>query len=201
VDMMRIEYYKLGAKFCRHQYKNGSACIFVNESIDFDSISIHHICKEKDLEICAVKLNLPKIKVVTITTYRSSTGNYNYFLRKLDSFINSLYTKELEFIICGDININYLHCYNRRKQLDTQLPTYNVKSTVNFPMRIINGCSTAIDSIIIDLSRNFTINPLINGLSDHSGQLLKLENIIVPIQEFTSYYVRNINSSTIYKFQ
>ena len=47
-----------------------------------------------------------------------------------------------------------------------------------------------IDNIFIDLSRNFTINPLINGLSDHDAQLLKLENIIAPIQEFTSRYVR-----------
>jgi hypothetical protein len=107
----------------------------------------------------------------------------------------------MEFIICGDIHINYLHCYNRRQQLDTQLAMYNLKSAVNFPMRIINGCSAAIDNIFTDLSRNFTINSLINGLSDHTAQLLKLENIIVPKQEFTSYYVRNINSSTIYEFQ
>jgi len=66
IDMMSIENCKLGAKFCRHQYKNGGVCIFVHESIDFNTIPTHHICKEKDLEICAVKLNLPKIKVVII---------------------------------------------------------------------------------------------------------------------------------------
>ena len=60
--------------------------MFVHEPIDFDVISAHHICKEKDFEICAVKINLPKIKIVIITIYRSPTGNYNYFLRNLDSF-------------------------------------------------------------------------------------------------------------------
>jgi hypothetical protein len=68
-------------------------------------------------------------------------------------------------------------------------------------MRIISGSSTAKDNIFIDLSRNFTINPLINGLSDHDAQLLKLEKVIVPTRESTSCYVRNINSSTIYEFQ
>ena len=58
-----------------------------------------------------------------------------------------------------------------------------------------------INDISIDLSRNFTINPLINGLSDHDAQLLKTENIIAPMQEFTSCYVTNINSSTIYEFK
>ena len=57
-------------KFCRHQYKNGGVCVFVNQTTDFDSIPTHHICKEKDLEICAIKLNLPKIKIVIITIYR-----------------------------------------------------------------------------------------------------------------------------------
>ena len=61
-------------------------CVFVHESVDFDVISTHHMCKEEALEICAVKINLPKIKIVIITIYRSSTGNCNYFLRKLDSF-------------------------------------------------------------------------------------------------------------------
>jgi len=32
-DIMTIEYYKLGTKFCRHQYKKGGVCIFVHESI------------------------------------------------------------------------------------------------------------------------------------------------------------------------
>jgi hypothetical protein len=75
MDIMSIEYYKLGTKFRRQQYKNGGVCIFVHESIDFDVIFTHHICKEKDLEICAVKINLPKIKIVIVTIYISPTGN------------------------------------------------------------------------------------------------------------------------------
>jgi len=102
----------------------------------------------------------------------------------------------MEFIIFGYININYLHCHNRRQQLDTLLASYNLKSTVDFPTRITNGSSTVIDNIFIDLSRNCTINPLINGLSDHDVQLLKLEKINVPTQGSTCCYVRNINSST-----
>jgi exonuclease III len=173
MDMTSLEYYKLGTKFCRKQYKNGGVCIFVHESIGFNVISTQHICKAKDLEICAFKIKLTKIKIVIITIYRSPTGNYNCFLRKLDSFLNVLYTKKNEYIICGDININYLHCHNRRQQLDTILVLYNLKSTVNFLMRIINCSSTAIDNIFIDLSSKFTINPHINGLLDHDAQLLK----------------------------
>ena len=69
-------------------------------------------------------------------------------------------------------------------------------------MTIFNGSGTAIDNLFFYyLSGNFTINPLINGLSDHDAQLLILENVVAPIQEITSCYVRNTNSLTIYEFQ
>jgi hypothetical protein len=95
----------------------------------------------------------------------------------------------------------YLHCHNRRQHLDSLLASYNLKSTINFPTRIINGSSTAIDNIFINLSRNFTINPLLNVLSDRDTQLPKLEKIIVPIHESTSCYFRNINSSKVPAFE
>ena len=162
--MMSIEYYKLGTRFCRHQYKNASVCIFVHESFDSITISTYNIWKKKDLEICAIKLNLPEVKIVIITISRSPIGNYNYFLRQLESILNQFYTKKNEFIICGDININYVDSHNRRQQLDTLLALYSLKSTVNFPMSIFNGSSTVIDNIFIDLHRNFTMHPPINEL-------------------------------------
>jgi hypothetical protein len=79
---MSTEYYKLGDKFCRHQYKNGGVCIIVHESKDFGTFPTHH---KKDLEICANKLNLPEIKTVTVTIYKSPTKNYDYFWKKLES--------------------------------------------------------------------------------------------------------------------
>ena len=45
------------------------------------------------------------------------------------------------------------------------------------------------------------LNIILCGLSDHKTQVLKLQSYIAPIQEFTSCYVRNINSFTIDEFQ
>jgi exonuclease III len=118
------------------------------------------------------KFNVTNIIRFIITIYISSTGNYDYFSKNLEFLLNLLYTKKNEFIIYGDININYLHSHNRRQMLYILLAMYSLKSTVNFPTRTFNGSSTVIDNIFIDLSRNFTINPLING---HDAQLLILE--------------------------
>ena len=76
----------------------------------------------------------------------------------------------------------------------------NLKSTINFSMRTVNGSSTVIDNIFIDLSRNFSIIPPISGLSDHNAELLTLENVTALIQELTSCYVGNINSFTLCEF-
>jgi hypothetical protein len=57
------------------------------------------------------------------------------------------------------------------------------------------------DNIFIDLSRNFTTNFLISGLSYHNAQLLKLEHVFAPTQEFASCYVRIINNVITDEFQ
>jgi hypothetical protein len=93
-----IEYYEIGGKFCRWQYKNGGVCIDVHESIDYGFIATHHICKEKVLEICAIKMNLSKVKIAIITIYRSPTGDFSYFLKELESFLSRLHTINLTLL-------------------------------------------------------------------------------------------------------
>jgi hypothetical protein len=52
-------------------------------------------------------------------------------------------------------------------------------STVNFPTRIKNYSSTAIDNVFIDSPRkdDISIEMVINGISDHDAQLLVITNI------------------------
>jgi len=56
-----IDQFKLGSKFCRHKFKNGGLCIFVHEDLDFFSISLDKYCKEKDVEVRAVRLKITPI--------------------------------------------------------------------------------------------------------------------------------------------
>jgi hypothetical protein len=100
-------------------------------------------------------------------------------MQKLDRILNLLFSNKTEFIIGRDININYLDNSNKRQQLDTLLATYNLTSTVHFPTRISNVLITARDNSFINKSRNYTISLFINGLSDHDGQLIILNNIII----------------------
>jgi len=108
----------------------------------------------------------------------------------------------LHFIICGDININYLNGSKNKNLLDNLLLPYNLTSIINFPTRVQNTSATAIDNIFINVFQfeSYMVTPLINGVSDHDAELLILstDNSIVPIHKFKT--VRKINKYTIYGF-
>jgi hypothetical protein len=79
------------------------------------------------------------------------------------------------------------------------LQTYNLIGTVSFPMRKTNASSTAIDNIFIARTKNYTIYPFINGLSDHEVQILVIENITKQRNNITTK--RDINDQSILEFQ
>jgi exonuclease III len=66
MNLASIEHYKLSAKFCRQLYRYGGTCIFVHDSINYDTIPTEHFCKEMDLEMCAIKLNVLTTNFVII---------------------------------------------------------------------------------------------------------------------------------------
>jgi hypothetical protein len=48
-----------------------------------------------------------------VSTYRSQSGDYDYFFNKIDYTLNSFHKYNSEFKICGDININYMETNNK----------------------------------------------------------------------------------------
>jgi hypothetical protein len=108
LERISINHYNLGAKFCRKNLKDGGVSIFVHKSLNFSNINIQEFGKEQDIEVCAVKLNLPTTIISILSIYRSPTGNFINFIRGIAAIMNRLYNNVINFIICGDININYL---------------------------------------------------------------------------------------------
>ena len=112
--------------------------------------------------------------------------------------MNTWNSIKVEFVICGDININYLQNCNKRQQLDALLQTYNLTGTVSFPTRKSKASFTAIDNIFITKTKNYIINPHINGLSDHKAQIIMIENTVLTNKITTK---RDINDQSILEFQ
>jgi hypothetical protein len=117
--------------------------------------------------------------IYALAIYRAPTGDFELFVNKLESIIDYLHKPTAELVICGDININYLTESYHKQCLNSLLASFNLMSIVNFPTRIQNYSSTAIDNVFIDSSRkeHISIEMVINGLSDHDAQLLVIKNI------------------------
>jgi hypothetical protein len=93
-------------------------------------------------------------------------------------FLNVLRSPKIEFVICGDININNLTDSHRKQNLNLMLLSYNLSSTVNFPTRVPNNYSSAIDDVFIDKSKlkNYKEERLINGLYHYEAQLVEIND-------------------------
>jgi hypothetical protein len=174
--------------------------IFIHEDLEFFSVSLDKYCKKKDTEVCAIKLNITPIQLIILAICRSPSGNFTKFLKNLDSVLNTWYSNKTVFVICVDININYLENCKKRQQLEVLLQTYNLIGTVSFPTRETNASSSAIDIIFITRSKNYTIFPHINWLSDHGAQIIVIENIALTKRNSITT-MRDISDQSILEFQ
>ena len=132
IHNINLDQYKLGTAFCRKKYNYGGACIYVSKSLQFNTINLEKYHKEKNLEICALKLNIQTKNFIIICIYRSPKGDFIYFLTKLEIILNELNNISNEFIICGDFNIHYTKDSSRKNSLDSILASFNFLALSNF---------------------------------------------------------------------
>jgi hypothetical protein len=177
--------------------------VFIQDNIHCTNINIDRYSNEKDIEICAVKLHILSRTIVTITVYRSPTGNIAYFLNNPEAALKQVYNNTVDIILCGDFNINYLSDNQNKQALNSLLTSYSLYSIIGFPTRIHNNSHTIIDNIFINKfkNENYSVYSLINGLSDHDAQVFSLSDIIVPDDRNKIYYYRKITIHSLNEFQ
>jgi hypothetical protein len=49
-----MNYYKLGADYCRTNLKSGGVCIFIQKNLKFTIINMGKYYTEQTIEVCAV---------------------------------------------------------------------------------------------------------------------------------------------------
>ena len=108
IQHVTMDDYNLGAEFSRPTFHKEGVCIFIQKHFPYSIINIEKFCKDEDLEACALKFDFLSIKVCIIIVYRSPNGSFQYFIKGLDNIIKKNYKPDVQSIICGDININYL---------------------------------------------------------------------------------------------
>ena len=74
-----------------------------------------------NIEICVLNPKTASFGSHVKVVYSAPTGNFNLFLSRLDDVIKSIHRANLNLILCGDINIDYLTENNGKRQLDSVL--------------------------------------------------------------------------------
>ena len=103
-------------------------------------------------EACTIRLLYNSYNICILTIHRAPTGNFTYFIKKLEAILCSLYTLNTQLFIYGDTIANYLVHNSRRKIFDALLSSFNLSNSVYFLTRLYNKSATAVDSIFIDNS-------------------------------------------------
>ena len=165
INNIHINYYTLGASYCRNSCSHGGVGIFVHNTLSFSTINLNQICNDYDFEACAIKLIISTNIYFILCIYRPPAGNFTAFLLHLESVLTQLYSNTINLIICGDINVNYLQDSRNKFLLNSLLASFNLHSAVNFPTRISNSSSTTIDNIFIDKTKNTLLyNPYLKRI-------------------------------------
>jgi hypothetical protein len=64
-------------------------------------------CAEQTLEVCAIELETKSSNLRILALYRAPSANFNQFTERQDATLKYLYNSIYEFLICGDINVDY----------------------------------------------------------------------------------------------
>jgi exonuclease III len=115
---MYIENYTLGTSYSRLSREKGGVCIFIHSTLKFSKTDLDRFCQDQNIEIFALKIKINLINICITAVYRAPTGNFNQFINSLDTVLRKLYTPTSQFIICGDININYIIDNEKKKSTE-----------------------------------------------------------------------------------
>lgn len=136
---------------------------------------------------------------IIYTIYRKPTEKFTHIIDKLDTRLKSVYSTNLQCIICSDMNINYFVEYKRKKLLDAVLTSYNVSSRAYFLTRVRNNSATAVANIFIDTCEfeNYIMSTLFNGLSNHNAHLVRINDIDLKILNGKPKNIRKIDKYAV----
>jgi hypothetical protein len=95
INNTHINFYNLGASYCRKTRKLGGVGIFVLDALSCTPIDLSKYCKEQDLEACTLKFKISNNVFCILCIYRPPAGNFETFIQLLEvQNINMLFWKK-----------------------------------------------------------------------------------------------------------
>jgi hypothetical protein len=71
-----------------HSIHQGGGVCYIRADLEYTPVHLTQFCEEKNSKICAIKILSGKIKIFVLCTYRSPSGNVDYFIKMLDNLLS-----------------------------------------------------------------------------------------------------------------
>ena len=135
----------VASHFSRSSHIHGGSLILLKYNMNYDVIDEINNCSiEMHCEFTASFLR--DMKLILVSVYRPTGGNFNLFLDKIEFVLNSIDARICRVIIGGDFNIHFGNSDVRVKLLRDLMNRFNLTDHVNFHTR---GNST-LDNVFAD---------------------------------------------------
>jgi exonuclease III len=118
IPHLNMDNYTMGAFYRIRYFKMSGACIYVQNNLNTGNINLDNFWCDKDIEACAVSINIASLKTCILTIYRSPSSNYDIFLGKLELILQKLSENKVKVFVCGDFNVNYIENSYKKIKLD-----------------------------------------------------------------------------------
>jgi len=83
--------------------------VFLLETVYATTKLISFHCKGQVLEIFAIQLVTEACNLIILSLYRARSSDSKQFIERLHATLKYLSNPKYEFVICSDINIDYLN--------------------------------------------------------------------------------------------
>lgn len=185
----------------RKQNRGGGVSILISNTgfeivSEYSAITDHYevLCIRKKLEVYCV-------------VYRPPNGNVSQFFEFLERLFSSMTEVKCNFILGGDLNIDFLDLSRNQSELSLLLSAHNLQNVISLPTRITASCSSLLDIFITNHdSSNITAGVMSLDLSDHLPIFMLIHkhnatartkvNEVQPAR-----YIRSINNKTLQTFR
>lgn len=186
IQSFGINNYNLISNYCRSTNKGGGCGIWCHSTVNATPIDVTEYCIEKDIEICAVKIQIKNLSLLVLNVYRAPDGELEIFLLNLYMILEKLFDITVPIIVAGDFNINCCPKNYKYLQLMDTFESFNISRHVFDVTRVTTNTSTTIDNVFSNLTCDLECVLKDIHFSDHRLILL-YSDIFTPITKFYEY--------------
>ena len=138
-----------GIKVTRSKRSGGGVGLLVKSDIQFEEYSAINNINTEYIEKLAIKITSDHNKYIFVGLYRAPSCNIKNSLKELDMILHTLSETDDQFILGGDLNINWSNMKDHNtKKYSEVINRFHVNQLINEDTRITCKTRTCLDHII-----------------------------------------------------